>query len=171
MNAMQQSIEQKARVIQVVCGALIMGVIFFAAVLSMIADWDPTHFDLTLLSIVGLVIAAGCYAVSVFLPNMMAGNALQVIADQIRNSKRELNSDEGRNLVANQYVTTTIVRYAVIEGAVFANLLFFFVDHAAVCLVVAAIGLALMILFFPFPGRMMTWVQNQISNYSGRLSV
>ena len=134
----------KIKSIQIICVALIMGVLMFLAVTFVVANNEKGwHTDLMVLVMATL---ASCYLVSFVVPTIL----LNAAKSRIANCKTD---EEAVNESLAAFQTATIVGYALIEGAVFANLVAFMLTGSLISVAVAGVGIVLMIARFPFPGR------------------
>ena len=110
---------------------------------------------------------AGMLVASFIVPMVSASSAVEAVRQNYKDSP-ENRLIAGESLAAS-YVTSMIIRFAIIEGSIFANLVFFYLEHSFASLVYVGIGILLMFAQFPFPGRMVGHIEGQLSEITGKL--
>ena len=143
-QSQRRHLENRARALQIVVGAMILGVVTFAVV-AWIIGRDKAHFNLSIMAIVGIVFAASSLPMAVILPGVIRQN---VDAQARDNSGGQEGSDRMDTIFAG-IQSSTIVRFALLEGAAFLNVIGFMVDGASICLVVAGLLVVVMGAMFP----------------------
>ena len=106
---------------QLIAFALISGVLIFALISLVVNGTDSLTSKVDIISLVGIVIGAAAIGKSVFLPEMMATSGVDVAKEKFNEDPVKL----AENL-ARVYQTKKIFQMALLEGAAFANLIFFF---------------------------------------------
>jgi hypothetical protein len=145
------SLRPKLQITQLVAGALIGGVLVFAAIVCVLnSGQDKT--PVKLLTLMAAVTAAALFALSVVAPSMFAAAPLK--SDDLKDSVLAM---------ANSLMTETLIRFSLIEAAIFLNLTVFFIAPDKISLIVAAAGVLLMLLCFPLQSRMITVIEDRLS--------
>ena len=152
---------QLVRIIKIIGGALIMGVVIFAIVTFLIADWGKANAEFSPIGLAGLAFAVAACAASFYVPGVIFKQAAQQFA--AANPKPEVQS---LLQASGQAVTTsTIVRLALNEGGAFMALLVWMISGNIFGLVGAFFCLAAMILKFPTSER----VEQQFADFRQEL--
>ena len=111
----------------------------------------------------GIVMGVGCFAAAMIVPRQTQRMAAAKLSSFVKAD----GGDPSRTTLVKfvePLQQSTIIRYALFEGTVFANILFWFIQGSVYNLAIAGVGLALMILFFPFPGRTIQTVETMIDD-------
>ena len=147
------TIAQKSRAIQITSAGIVIGAVLFAAVIVSIVNWEEVTTDVPLMTLIGTVTGVSLFMLSFVVPRVAAASSVQATAHQLAQEKRSV--DDGRTLLelAQQLTINQILFAALIEGAIFLNLIVFLLDKSQASLIVVAIGLAILILGFPTGSR------------------
>ena len=164
MQNESDSLTTAGRVIQLICASLIFGVLTFAIVIGVIVGFNNINSDLGIMTLIGIVIAATTYGLSFVVPAVAAKGTLESVRTKFKKSGESLDSPLGYEKLAGIFNTSVILRYALIEGSIFLNLVVFFLEKSSYSLMISAIGIILMVVCFPFPGRMVDWIENRIGS-------
>jgi hypothetical protein len=136
------------RIAQIVTGAMILGVLFFAGIAFANAHGRPPGDPM--LGYVAIVISAICVVLSFIVPGIAAGQTL-----------RQQSADTSDNKYYAGFQTKVIVRAALLEGPAFFCGIAYMVTHIlwAIGLMLALV--ALMLVFFPTRGRLDDWTRER----------
>lgn len=121
--------------LKIICGALIAGVVGFGFVLCTILDFENLNTDLNL-----LVAMATGFGMVMF---MMSFVMFKMLSGQTRSKTASPESHFG------VIQTAWIVRFAMIEGACFLNLIVAMLHQSLITLFVAVLGILVMVIGFP----------------------
>ena len=134
-NEQLETIRRPSLTLKIICAALIAGVCMFGVMLCMIINFNNlnTIFDM-------LVLLAASSGAVMYLMSFIAFKVLSGQTD----ARNETTAAHFKVLQ-----TSWIVRYAIIEGAVFLNLIVTFAENSLITLFVAVVGLLLMVIGFP----------------------
>lgn len=144
---------------QIIALALISSVVIFALLCLVFSGTESLSTELDTISLVGIVFGMFAMAMALFLPDRLVAPAAR--------SAKQLFGKEPNQLVANLarvFQTRTIFQMAFLEGAAFANLIFFFLNHSMIPMIVAGITLAGLILVFPRRQIAYDWIVNHLEN-------
>ena len=72
----------------------------------------------------------------------------------------EIESPEAAQGLAQGVLSSTIIRLALLEGAIFANLMFFLIQGSIYSLIAAIVLLMIMLLAVPLPSRVISRVES-----------
>ena len=153
------TLEPRVRTIQIIVGALIMGVIGFAGIISVITDWNAVHSDFSILTILGVAVGLMMCLASMIVPSMIGQSAGQTAIGAVKSRGNKLDSEDGLNALVSTYQTMTVVRNAMLESAAFLNVLLFMIDHSLVSLAVMAGVIVLMLVTFPRATSIYGWIE------------
>lgn len=149
MTDSQHIIDQRLRLMQIIAGALIMGVVMFALITTLALgalNEAPTN---TIIAYIGAVFAAVSVAVHLFVPEAMAAAALKA------SSNRDVET------LCGIYQTRMIVALAMLEGAAFFNVVALIIAHTWWSLVIAGALLLLMLARIPTRTGVEHWIETQ----------
>ncbi len=156
--------EQAARIapgmlnLQIISAGILLGAVFFAAVIAWIVDWKEVTSAVPLMTLIGAGTALSLFMLSFVIPRVSASTSIPATAHELTREKRNVDDELTiRNLV-QQLTLEQIIFSSLIEGAIFLNLVVFMLDKSQVSLVVSGIGLAILILCFPTKGRILNRV-------------
>jgi hypothetical protein len=151
---------------QIVAGALIGGVVIFAAIVLYLVDQNgpqgqvPAPGDLPILSIVALVMLGISVLLSLVLPNMILRGTMQRIAAGAPMATQYA-GDENRLLQARQKIT--IVACALLEPAGMMASIAYLLEGQSFALTTAAVVVAFMLFQFPTQGRVRAWLEHHLT--------
>ncbi len=149
------AIQPKLVVIQLIAAALITGVLVFAGVICAVADWGGLNDRLKMLSLIGAVSGVFMFVLSVVAPKVFASGQAEsgpAASDQPDVIKTHLNS----------LLTETLIRFALIEAAIFLNSMVFMIESHRVSLVVVGIGILVMLFCFPRRSNMIAVIEDRL---------
>ncbi len=141
---------------QIVAGALLVGVLILTGIIFLIVDSERLGNPLKMLTLIASVTAAAMFGLSVVAPGMFAsGTPASVETD-------ESDRQAAIKTAANAIFVETLIRFFLIEAAIFLNLMVFFIEPHYASLVVVGIGVLLMLIFFPRQSKMAAAVEDQL---------
>lgn len=151
------------RTLQIIAGALIMGIAMFAVVTLVLVNWDKVNIEFSPLGLVALIVPLVLIAFSAFVTGVIFKQAVTQFAS--RNPKPELPS----LLRASGEAATvrTIVGLALAEGGGALALVIWMISGNILGLIGAFICLAAMILKFPTYGK----VEQQLADFRQELKL
>lgn len=144
------------RTIQIINVALILGVVFFLAITCLIRfngkeplfAPDPLRFKNGTITPAALMMGVPLFVMSRIVSRRIVSNQRKTAAA----------SDVG---LLGLFSTSRIVELAMIEGAVFFNLIAFMLEGNPLALVVALLGIGLMAIGFPTRDGLENWMKDQ----------
>lgn len=156
------TLEQPKRVMLIIFGALLVGVVVFAiiAVISRISGGEALfNMEFGLLAVMGVGFAALVLIPSFVVPIITRKTATkelgQEFAGQLDQPGAAMKSMEGLQ-------TSMIIGLALLEGTAFFNLIGYMIDGSAWNLLTVAILLMIMFIRIPLPGRVDDWVADML---------
>ena len=157
------SIETDFRNIKIINIALILSVLFFGIVISVIVPWNDVHSNITIFAAVGFFVALSMIVMSTVIPRIISASTAKATAGRMRAGEIKSFGEKGIKQFAGQFQVANIIRIAMLEGAAFLNLIFYFVDKSLIELVVAGICLLLLGIGFPTSNRVIGWIENHMN--------
>jgi hypothetical protein len=158
LNETQRSeIATLVRTMQIIVGALILGVANFAAIVVFMSrpGQAPPANDRLL-----TYLSAGCAVVSVLasfiVPRLMAGPVRKSMASAEKPDNASVRP------LAQVFQTLLIVRCAILEGAAFFCLVAFMLEHDMIALAAAGLVTLLLAAQFPTASRLEAWIENEL---------
>ncbi len=165
------------RVMRIIIGAMLMGVVSFLAIALFLASQrplDPNRENLiTLMALGGLAFAIIARFVA---PRLVAANLIRQIAAGTWLPQRRAGmeaeevaaelyaSDAAKLLAVNQ--TRTLIAAALLEGASFLGCLAYMVEGSIFALAVPLVGIVLLALTIPMSDRVIAWAETQQARIS-----
>lgn len=149
-------IQPVARTIQLICLALISGVILFAFVFCVLTDWQAvqSNFD-NIFAWIAIGFGSILTGASLVLPG--------IISNSLVSSAKDMTEDVRFSKLIEILQTKTIVQFALLEGGAFACVMMFFISKNLIPLVVAAVLVATMILSFPKMDAATSWIADRLA--------
>ena len=152
------TVDGKIRSVQVIAAALILGIV--GALLVVIATLGLGKFVAPdILAIFILVFGAITIGLSFVVPNFIGQSNAQKARDS-----HDKGSEKLFDAVAGAYMNKKIVQFALIEGSVFASILFFFINQNSLLLVYAVFALVVLLLGFPKRQEAQEWIDTHATN-------
>jgi hypothetical protein len=152
VNEPETNIGPRVRTMQVIAGALITGVLLFAAITVILGAWNQPEQEGVIKYVgIGLILAETIPFVIV--PQIITPDRL---AQTFENQSRRLNPVD---LLLQTYQTRMIVRFALVEGAAFLNLIAFMTEHAKWSLAIAGGLVLVMLVIFPTRTKVAHWLE------------
>ena len=148
-----KNIRPKLVAIQFIAAALIVGVVVFAGVMSAIVDWDNINDRFKMLSLIATASGIFMFTLSIVAPKVFAsGNEV-------------VDSDPSTAILAiiNTLMVENLIRFALIEAAVFLNLMVFMIEPHRGSLIVVGVGILLMLICFPRQSKMIAVIEDRLS--------
>ena len=152
-------LEPRAKNLMIISIGMISGVIMLAFVLLALG-MKNANTDLGILTLVGSAAMFGSIAMAFFVPTLVARAGANA-AQQLEKAS-EGGSDPRVDALGQAFMTKSIIRYALLEGGCFLNLIIFLVDNSWYALIPAAFGVIVMLLTFPLPGKMHDFVAEEL---------
>ena len=150
--------------LQIICGALIFGAIGASIVLFVVNSNCQFNDSLGLIPLLGITMGLASFGAAIIIPRIILKDAARKFAKSANGVESSQLSESAIRMLFDPLQQSTIIRYALFEGPVFANLMFWFMQGSVYNLATAGTGIMLMILFFPFPNRIIQWVESLIDN-------
>ena len=141
---------------QIVAGALLLGVLVLSGIIFLMVDSERLGNPLRMLTLIASVTAAAMFGLSVVAPGMFASGT------PAANDNDGSGNEAAIKTAANAIFVETLIRFFLIEAAIFLNLMVFFIEPHYASLVVSGIGVLLMLVFFPRQSKMAAAVEDQI---------
>ncbi len=149
------NINQQIRVMQIVAGALIMGVVMFGAVAAVVVGGDHAD-DPGLLTWIAVGFGVNQLVLRTIIPTAIAKSSVQKIAGELQDD------DVSRNRLVGIYQTQMIIGMALLEGGAFLGLVAYIAQKHVFALGVAGVLAAVMAATFPARMRVEGWMRRQL---------
>lgn len=156
-QSQRRHLENRARALQIVVGAMILGVVTFA-VIAWVIGRDKAHFDFSIMAIIGVIFAASSLPMAIVLPTIIRQN----VGKQARDNSGGQEGPDRMDAIFAGIQSSMIVRFALLEGAAFLNVIGFMVDGASICLVVAGLLIVVMGVMFPRADQVIQTVEDDL---------
>jgi hypothetical protein len=152
--------DPQLRVMQIIAGALMMGVLMFLGVVLVITKGDVLRQENP-----GIVtmIAAGFAVLMIVNHLVIPGLITKAQLNQFKSQDSdEQNSEQKRASLLGIYRMQLIITLALLEGAAFFNLVSVLIEHHVISLTAAVVLLGLMAVRFPTRTKVSWWVQDRV---------
>jgi hypothetical protein len=166
-NQTPQRLDQTVRVLQIIVGALIAGVVSFAAVAIVVGSGKPGNGN-PILWLIGAGFALMMLAArSAIGPAMVNGIRRQIAKGTWKPRTKgggpafPADATDADRLLS-LFQTVTIVQCALPEGAAFMNLIAYIVDHQVWSLAIVAVLMLWMSSSFPTRDSVANWIGRQL---------
>ena len=159
MHLSQQQTEivrSNLNMLRIVCFALITGVVIFLLLSSVLVDWQNLSMAMDTLPMVGMAVGFICIVQAFIVPGIIASSSANSIA--------LTSEDERVRKLSSIFQTKTIVGYALLEGAAFINIIFFFVAKNLLPLSIVAVALAAMVVMIPREDSVLSWIESRLKS-------
>ena len=162
-NRQIEALQPRHQPFFIICLAMPIGAI--AMTLALFVIKDPPKFTkvLDVMTIVGLFMALPSYLASFIAPRIMQSTAITEIASNAK-SRKEL---EGSHVALNLFgalQNSQVIRVALIEGAVFANILMWYVSGSVYNVITAAVGIMLLLLAIPGESSTLSKIEDMLES-------
>jgi hypothetical protein len=159
--------QQRVRVMQIVAGTLLTGVLVFLVIaIATASNRGPQRGEATLpvVSIVAVVMLMVQLPLAFFIPHSGIQAGTRRIASGAwqgppGSDPTAYASDTAKLLAVRQ--TAMIIRSALLEGVAFLGCIAYMIEGRAIALGVVAVAVIVMLLTFPTRGRVRSWVEQQ----------
>jgi hypothetical protein len=160
-------IRVRVRLMQIISGSLVMGAMIFLAVVVIVAAnqaaplqpaaWPGGQPLLTMVAIVFFIVQVAI--VMTLAPARVRAAVRQMAAEVSPSQPGAQKTDVARLLVLRQ--TTLILALAPLEASAFFGCIAYLLEHRVEALIVAAVTIVLMLLYFPTEGAVRSWLERQ----------
>jgi hypothetical protein len=149
MTDSRHSIDQPLRLMQIIAGALIMGVVMFALIATLALGALNEAPSNTMIAYIGAGFAVMVVAAHLVVPEAVKAAALKAT------------SDRDAEFLCGIYQTRMIIALALLEGAAFFNIVALMIAHTWWSLAIAGALLLLMLARFPTRTSIEHWIETQ----------
>ena len=160
LQSLGPDFDQQLRVMQIIAGALMMGVITFLGVVlvitkgNVLGQGNPGIVTMIAAGFAGLMIVN-----HLVIPSIITKARLNQIKSQDSDGQ---NSELKLASLLGIYRMQLIITLAFLEGAAFFNLVSVMIEHHVISLIAAVVLLGLMAVRFPSRTKVLWWVQDRL---------
>ena len=140
--------------LQIISAGILLAAVFFAVVIAWIVNWNEVTSAVPLMTLIAAGTALSLIMLSFVIPRVSSSTSIPATAHELTQAKRNVEDELTLQNFVQQLTVEQIIFSALIEGAIFLNLVVFLLDKSQVSLAVSGIGLAILILCFPTKGRL-----------------
>lgn len=149
MDEQTPDIKQQVAVMQIIAGALMMGVVMFAGIVVVIGGLNQPSTGI-FMGLMGAGFAVMAMVLHIVVPNAMARQGLA-----------DMSSNSAASEFVSVYQGKLIVGLALLEGAAFFNLICCIIEHNWWSMAIAGALLSWMLFAFPTRSRVEHWIENK----------
>lgn len=151
-----KELEPKIKIMQIIIGALPAGALFMFVLMFIMREAPKFTQDFGLIPKIGIGFGLMSFVASFVVPMVVNKQAVKELAKEVNPEKSGETNLPLQAIMKLQ--NTLIIRCALIEGATFCNILFYFVTGSLFSFGVATLGLFLLISNFPFPNKVFSFI-------------
>jgi hypothetical protein len=162
-------VKRRLLLMQIIAAALLNGAFVFACIVLVITDRDTWGWEPGVLSIVGILFGLGSLVASVVVIKLAFARQFKAIKNDpdemaLDSSKRSQVSgmqwsDKQVHSLMEKYQNLLIIRLAPLEGAIFANTVFFLQEQSYVTLLMSGFLFLVMASLFPTRGKIESFLE------------
>lgn len=142
---------ERLKVLQFIVASLMMGVVVFAMISLLVGGMpQPADIRADSLSVIGVVLSIACAAMSLVVARALDRATENALLDLDNEAQRD-------EQLSERLQQRTIIGCALLEGAIFLNLVLNVLQRNLLLLLCAAALLALMSFYFPTSARVQRW--------------
>ncbi len=157
-----QRAKPKLLLIQLIAAAILIGAFFFTGIILTMTDWSKFPGDGRIMSLLGAITGFAMLGLAWIVPNLIATSSTQIAAEVIRFRDSDQLDDKIIEGSLASLVFRRIVFSAIIDGAIFLNLIVFFIEQNTVNLAIIGLGLLVMVVGFPIQSRLISKIDDQL---------
>ena len=166
-----ERITPKLLLIQIISAGILVGAIVFAVLIAVVVDWKTVSSNIGLITLIGAATGVSIYCLALVVPRILAAASVDGGATELINEQQELDEEKAIDSILESLQSNQIIFSAMLEGAIFLNLMAFLVDKSLVSMAVAGLGLAIMLLAFPFKSRLVERLTGRLQNFKDDLKL
>ena len=170
-NEQTNRIRPKLTLIQLIALAILLGAVAFVIVVAAIVDWNDLSAYMKMMSLIGLATGACMFVIAFIIPSLISETSTAVVARELSNESREIDDDKAIDSIVGSLSISQIIFLAIIEGAIFLNLLTFMLEHSKPSLIIIGLGLLILVMSFPTKSRLQRRVANRLQAIKDELRV
>ena len=121
-----QWLQPVTKTLQIIVASLIFGAVTVGVALGIVGGNRQFTSAVDVFAMLGIAMFVGCAVAAWFFPNVALNTEASKLSDHVKAEGDSLSRDTIMKF-AQPLQTSTIIRYALIEGPVFANIMFWFV--------------------------------------------
>ena len=158
-------ITPKLRVIQLTSAAILVGAVVFACMVMAIVDWDAITGNIKMMTLIGAVTGLCCFGLAFIAPRLANSSTTHVAAQLLtKNARAEIDDAKIIDAQLENFSSASVMFAAIVEAAVFLNLITFLLEQSTAALVIVGIGFVLLIFNFPLRSRMIGKLETGIQD-------
>ncbi len=147
--------ESKIWMVQIATAAIMSTTVILTPIMLMIVQWETLTGPAKMLTTIAGFAAFCLYLMSTVISMIFSSKPADHLSD-----------DAAIDSVFGMLSTETLIRFALINGAAFINLLVFMVEPHIASLIAAGIGLLMMLFYFPRKSKMVTLIEASLPKQS-----
>ncbi len=149
---------------QLIAGALLSGVIFFAGFVLVFTAGDTWSLELDVISIIAVLVGFGNLVAAVLVVKIVLERQAEAIKHEptetsLESAKRTQWSDVQIQALVEKYQTFLIIRLGLLEGAIFFNLVAFLVEQNYATLLMGGFLFLMMACLFPTRSKIESFLE------------
>lgn len=155
-DQIEKHVRPKLAIMQLISAAMLVGVLAFLGVICTIVDWTNLNQQFKMLSLIGTVTGILILCLSIAAPRVLTPTQ-----GVVRSTDSE--PVEMINGILNSLISANLIRFVLIEAALFLNLMVFMIEPHRSALIIVGVGILLMLICFPRKSNWMATLENRIA--------
>jgi hypothetical protein len=144
-------------VTQILAGAMTLGALFFAGTMALVVvDWSQLGGPVKLMSTLATASTIIFLGLAIVIPSLFP-----TLPEKIKASDDPVTQNRAIAEIGKLLTSQTVVRYAILEACVFANVLPLMFEPRWVSIIGAGIGVLTMLAFFPMKSRLLAKIADR----------
>lgn len=153
-------------VTQILAAAMTLGAVFFAGTMALIVvDWSQLGGPVKLMSTLATASTIIFLGLAAVIPSMFP-----TLPEKIKASDDPATQNRAIAEIGKLLTSQTVVRYALLEACVFANVLPLMFEPRWISIVGAGIGILVMLAFFPTRSRLLAKIERHFEEWQMGIS-
>jgi NADH:ubiquinone oxidoreductase subunit 6 (subunit J) len=162
----------KLKIILIIHLALALGILFFAGVMALVADWSRLATEASVLALMAAIVGLMIFGMSFIIPKILNYSAATVAAMLTKkHDLTEISDQTILQVLLGNYTTSRIIAAALMEAGIFLNLIVFMIEPNTVSIAVFVIGILLFVFRTPLLGRQLNRLENDVSDVRRELQL
>jgi hypothetical protein len=158
-------ITPKLWMVQLTSLAILVGACAFAFMVLAIMDWEAITGNIKMMTLIGAVTGLCCFGLAFIAPRLAISSTTHVAAQLLtKNVRTEIDDAKIIDAQLENIASANIMFAAIVEAAVFLNLVTLLLEQSTAALVIVGIGFLLLIFNFPIKHRIINRLETGIQD-------
>ena len=154
----------KIMTLVIIAAALVNGALVFAFIVGAVTDWTDVNRPLKIFNLIAAGTALLMYVLAFLVPTLFpkAPEKVPAAAGGIPTSDPDEDKLRAALEVLSLLTNETVIRFALLEGGILLNVMVCMLEPRWISVGAAGLGFLLMLICFPFPGRVVRSIEDRL---------